>query len=147
MDSSHLDIGRTRCGAPSRSCARKAGKCLRRAKSTKCAGKAETTTRFLGLCIVHFLVRGRFRQFSNHLLSLGDSIGGTAEQISILYAVAMGVDALAALVVGKAYDKIGFKALVIIPFATLPLPFLAFSQQYSLAFISVVLWGGGYGGS
>jgi MFS family permease len=62
-------------------------------------------------------------------------------QISIMYAVAMGVDALAALAVGKAYDRIGFKALVIIPFLTLPLPFLAFSHSYPLAIVSVVLWG------
>jgi predicted MFS family arabinose efflux permease len=64
-----------------------------------------------------------------------------AAQIPILYAVAMGVDALAALVIGKAYDKIGLKSLIIIPFVTLPLPFLAFSQQYWLAVVSAVLWG------
>jgi len=64
-----------------------------------------------------------------------------AAQIPVLYAVAMGVDALAALVVGRAYDKIGLKSLVIIPFLTLPLPFLAFSQQYAVAIVSIVLWG------
>lgn len=64
-----------------------------------------------------------------------------AVQIPILYAVAMGVDALAALAVGKAYDKIGLRSLIIIPFVTLPLPFLAFSQQTIMAIISVVLWG------
>ncbi len=62
-------------------------------------------------------------------------------QIPVLYAVAMGVDALAALVVGKAYDRIGLKSLVIIPFLTLPLPFVAFSQQYWLAIVAAVLWG------
>jgi len=64
-----------------------------------------------------------------------------AAQIPVLYAVAMGVDALAALVVGKTYDKIGLKSLVIIPFVTLPIPFLAFSQQYGLAIVGAVLWG------
>ena len=64
-----------------------------------------------------------------------------AAQIPILYAVAMGVDALAALAVGRTYDKIGLKSLVIIPFVTLPLPFLAFSQQYGLSIVSAVLWG------
>jgi len=90
---------------------------------------------FTFLCVAGFV---NFQIISYHWVTRSVV---TAEQISILYAVAMGVDALAALVVGKAYDKIGFKALVIIPFASLPLPFLAFSQQYSLAFISVVLWG------
>jgi len=62
-------------------------------------------------------------------------------QIPVLYAIAMGADALAALAVGKAYDKIGLKSLVIIPFATLPLPFLSFSRQYWLAIVGAVLWG------
>ncbi|MBN1583585.1 MAG: MFS transporter [Anaerolineae bacterium] len=62
-------------------------------------------------------------------------------QIPILYAVAMGVDALAALLVGKAYDRVGLKSLIIIPFVTLPLPFLAFSQHYWLAVVTAVLWG------
>lgn len=63
------------------------------------------------------------------------------EQIAILYAVAMGVDALAALVVGKTYDAVGLKSLLIIPLVSLPIPFLAFSQQYGLAIASAVLWG------
>ncbi|MEJ5203236.1 MAG: MFS transporter, partial [Anaerolineales bacterium] len=64
-----------------------------------------------------------------------------AEQIAVLYAVAMGVDALAALVVGKTYDAIGLKSLLIIPLVSLPIPFLAFSQKYELAVASAVLWG------
>jgi predicted MFS family arabinose efflux permease len=79
-----------------------------------------------------------FQIISYHLLNQAVV---SAAQIPILYAVAMGVDALAALVVGKTYDKIGLKSLVIIPCATLPLPFLAFSQQYGLAIAGAVLWG------
>lgn len=79
-----------------------------------------------------------FQIISYHLVN--KAVVPTA-QIPILYAVAMGVDALFALVVGKSYDKVGLKSLVIIPFITLPLPFLAFSQRYSLAVISAVLWG------
>ncbi|MBE0408557.1 MAG: MFS transporter [Anaerolineales bacterium] len=62
-------------------------------------------------------------------------------QIPILYAVAMGVDAVAALVIGKVYDKIGFKSLAFIPFLTLPLPVFLFSQGLALVVIGVVLWG------
>lgn len=62
-------------------------------------------------------------------------------QIPVLYAVAMGVDIIAALVVGKTYDRIGLKSLAIIPFVTLPLPFLAFSTRYGLAIGAAVLWG------
>jgi MFS-type transporter involved in bile tolerance (Atg22 family) len=79
-----------------------------------------------------------FQVISYHLVLR--SVVPTA-QIPILYAVAMGVDGLAALLVGKAYDREGLKCLVIIPFVTLPLPFLAFSQHYSLAVVAAVLWG------
>jgi MFS family permease len=62
-------------------------------------------------------------------------------QIPMMYAIAMGVDALAALVVGKTYDKIGLISLLAIPLLTLPIPFLAFSCSYSLVLISIILWG------
>lgn len=62
-------------------------------------------------------------------------------QIPIMYAIAMGVDALAALVVGKTYDRIGLISLLAIPLLTLPIPFLAFSYSYSLLLISIILWG------
>ncbi|GAP06052.1 arabinose efflux permease [Anaerolinea thermolimosa] len=62
-------------------------------------------------------------------------------QIPFFYAVAMGVDALAALVVGKIYDKIGFLSLVMIPLVTLPIPFLVFSHLYLLASGGIILWG------
>jgi len=65
----------------------------------------------------------------------------TDVQIPIFYAVAMGVDALVALIIGKVYDKIGLRSLIIIPLVTLPIPFFAFSQSFYFALISVVLWG------
>lgn len=64
-----------------------------------------------------------------------------AAQIAIFYAVAMGVDALAALIIGKTYDKIGLSSLLIVPLISLPLPFLAFTNQYAIAIIAAVLWG------
>lgn len=62
-------------------------------------------------------------------------------QIPIIYAIAMGVDALAALLVGKTYDRIGLISLLAVPLLTLPIPFLAFSHSYSLVLIGMVLWG------
>lgn len=62
-------------------------------------------------------------------------------QIPIFYAIAMGVDALVALIIGKTYDKIGLISLITIPLLTLPIPFFAFSHSYNLAVISVILWG------
>jgi MFS family permease len=62
-------------------------------------------------------------------------------QIPIIYAIAMGVDALAALVVGKTYDRIGLISLLAVPLLTLPIPFLAFSHSYSLVLMGIILWG------
>jgi MFS family permease len=62
-------------------------------------------------------------------------------QIPIFYAVAMGVDALVALIIGRVYDKIGLTSLITIPLLTLPIPLFAFTHTYSLALMSIVLWG------
>ena len=61
--------------------------------------------------------------------------------IPVLYAIAMGIDAIVALIVGKIYDRIGLKSLITIPLMTLPIPFFAFSLSHDLAVISIVLWG------
>ena len=62
-------------------------------------------------------------------------------QIPLIYAIAMGVDALAALLVGKTYDKIGLISLLAVPLLTLPIPFLVFSHSYSLVLMGIILWG------
>jgi MFS family permease len=80
-----------------------------------------------------------FQLISYHL-SVQDVIPNA--QIPIMYAIAMGVDAAAALLVGKTYDRIGLISLLAVPLLTLPIPFLAFSHSYSLVLISIVLWGG-----
>lgn len=91
---------------------------------------------FTFLCVAGF---ANFQIISYHLVK--QEVVPTA-QIPIFYAIAMAVDALVALGVGKAYDRIGLNSLVIIPFITLPLPFLAFSQNYFMVIVSLVLWGG-----
>ncbi len=63
------------------------------------------------------------------------------DRIAFLYALTMGVDAVAALGIGRIYDRIGLKGMLLIPLLTLPIPFLGFSHSISLALISVVLWG------
>jgi MFS family permease len=62
-------------------------------------------------------------------------------QIPIFYAIAMGVDALVAIVIGIIYDKIGLMSIVIIPISTIPIPFFAFSHSYGLAIIGALFWG------
>jgi len=65
--------------------------------------------------------------------------------IPILYAVAMGVDAIAALGLGRLYDRIGPRALVLaFGSAALFAPF-AFSGNLTFVVIGVTLWGIGMG--
>jgi len=62
-------------------------------------------------------------------------------QIPLMYALAMGVDAIVALIIGKAYDRIGLVSLLALPLLTIPIPFLGFSGSYALVVCGVVLWG------
>jgi len=62
-------------------------------------------------------------------------------QIPLFYALAMGVDAIVALGIGKAYDRIGLASLLALPLLTIPIPFLGFSGSYALVVCGVVLWG------
>jgi len=61
--------------------------------------------------------------------------------IPVLYALAMGVDAVAALAVGTIYDRIGLISLAIVPLLTIIVPFVGFSSQLWLIILSVVVWG------
>lgn len=62
-------------------------------------------------------------------------------QIPLFYAIAMGVDGVVALIIGKAYDKVGLKTLISIPLLTLLIPFFAFSSSYGFALFGIILWG------
>ena len=70
--------------------------------------------------------------------------------IPLLYAIAMGIDAGMALVIGKTYDSLknkwkndnaGLFLLLVIPLLTMFIPLLAFSMNYEFIIISAVIWG------
>ncbi|WP_447640348.1 MULTISPECIES: MFS transporter [Chitinophagaceae] len=65
----------------------------------------------------------------------------TDVQIPFFYAIAMGVDAIAALLVGKIYDKSGLKVLILLPLLSVPIAFLAFTYSFNLVLTGTVLWG------
>jgi MFS family permease len=79
-----------------------------------------------------------FQLISTHIATQGIV---SSAQIPMVYAIAMAVDAVAALLAGRTYDRVGLTSLLVIPLLTLPIPFLAFSTTYSLVFIGMVLWG------
>jgi len=72
------------------------------------------------------------------------------ESITLLYSIAMVVDAVTALLIGKAYDRLkvktenktgGLLVLMAIPFLTLLLPFLTLSNSAVLIVIGMIVFG------
>ncbi len=61
--------------------------------------------------------------------------------IPTLYALAMGVDAGIALVVGKLYDRYGLRTLLGVPLLTVLIPITGFTASLPLIMLSIVLWG------
>ena len=74
----------------------------------------------------------------------------TDAQIPLFYALAMGVDAVAAMAIGKTYDifkakrrneKAGLITLIAIPVFSLLIPGLVFSTKLSWVLAGVIIWG------
>jgi MFS family permease len=64
-----------------------------------------------------------------------------APWIPVLYAAAMGMAALAALVFGRVYDAFKLRGLVFLPVAAAIVPFLAFSTTPSYVVLGTLAWG------
>ncbi|MEW6245050.1 MAG: MFS transporter [Bacillota bacterium] len=96
-------------------------------------------TAFMAVSIAGFT---RFQLVSYHLRAEGVV---PDFQIPILFAVAMGMDALVALPIGRLFDKRGLLTLLALPALTLPIPFLVFSRAYVSVLLGVVLWGAAMG--
>ncbi len=65
--------------------------------------------------------------------------------IPAFYAIAMAVDAVVALVTGKAYDRYGIVVLLSMPVIGLIIPLVAFSHSYAAALAGSILWGASMG--
>lgn len=66
-------------------------------------------------------------------------------QIPVIYAAAMGADALAALGSGWLYDRIGLRGLVVLPLLAASVPFLSFSDRPALVWVGAAVWGAAMG--
>ncbi len=53
----------------------------------------------------------------------------------------MGIDGITALIIGRTYDNIGLKTLLIIPIATLVIPFFCFLLLKIFILFSIIIWG------
>ena len=65
----------------------------------------------------------------------------SAAQIPVMYAVAMGLAALAALASGAVYDRVGLRGLVALPVLGAIVPFWSFSTSVPLVWMGAALWG------
>lgn len=65
--------------------------------------------------------------------------------VPVLYAAAMGVDAVAALVSGWLFDRVGLKVLLVLPVLAAAVPWLGFSNNTALAVAGVLVWGAAMG--
>ena len=65
--------------------------------------------------------------------------------IPVLYSVAMGVDAVAALIFGRLFDRKGLSVLMIVSCISLFFAPFVFSQNLTYAVIGMALWGVGMG--
>ncbi|MTD57984.1 MFS transporter [Amycolatopsis pithecellobii] len=61
--------------------------------------------------------------------------------VPLVYAAAMATDALAALVTGWLYDRVGARILIALPLLAAAVPLLAFTNSLGLAILGALLWG------
>jgi len=66
-------------------------------------------------------------------------------EIPAFYAIAMAVDAIVALIVGRAYDRHGLPVLLAVPVLGIAIPLTAFSGEFVPALFGAVLWGASMG--
>lgn len=65
--------------------------------------------------------------------------------VPVLYAAAMGVDAVAALLSGWLFDRVGLKVLLVVPVLAAAVPWLAFSNSTAVAVAGTLVWGAAMG--
>lgn len=65
--------------------------------------------------------------------------------IPLYYATAMGVDALAALLFGRMFDRVGLTALILLPVVSSLVAPLVFLGGSGMALVGMILWGMGIG--
>jgi MFS family permease len=61
--------------------------------------------------------------------------------IAVLYAGAMGAAAIAALVFGRIYDRVGLRGLVVLPPLAAAVPWLSFRGSVATVTVGALLWG------
>jgi len=90
---------------------------------------------FIGLTMIGFI---NFQLISYHIKLNSLFIDA---HIPLLFALAMAIDALSALLLGFMFDKKGFSILILIPLLTLPILPLVLSNIQYLIILGIIIWG------
>jgi len=98
------------------------------------AGVVRAYLLFVGFSVAGF---APYQLIAYHMSALGFADA----TIPLLFSLAMGVDAVAALVVGRYFDRFGLSLLVAIPVFTALVTPLAFSEKQFLIALAPVFWG------
>lgn len=69
----------------------------------------------------------------------------TAAWVPVIYAAAMATDAVAALLTGWAYDRVGGRVLAVLPVLAATVPVLAFSERLGPVVAGALVWGAAVG--
>jgi hypothetical protein len=108
------------------------------------------TRTFWLYCIFTFVTTLGFLNFAIIGYHLKANNLATDAQIPLIYALAMAVDAVIGLFIGKWYDKLkikfdndhaGLLLLIALPLLTAPLPLLTLSSHLTLILAGAVIWG------
>jgi len=87
------------------------------------------------------LIASGFADFPIIALHLSKNTTLETAYIPILYAIAMGVDAVAALFFGYVFDRVGIVILALAAFISSFSALFAFSTNESMVVIGIILWG------
>ena len=68
-----------------------------------------------------------------------------AAVVPVVYAAAMGIQAISALATGFAYDRVGARVLLALPVLIAVVPALAFDDRFVWAFGGILIWGAAVG--
>jgi MFS family permease len=105
---------------------------------TKYSSLPKTFWAYAAICGICLSGVATFAVMSFHAVSVGVL---SAAQVPIVYAVAMAVDAVAALITGNLYDRIGPKTLLALPVTSALIPWFAYGETFATIIAGAVIWG------
>ncbi|PLZ31808.1 MFS transporter, partial [Fischerella thermalis WC542] len=113
-------------------------------QTSELTGKGLPRKFWIYLGAVAFMAAGfaDFPLIAYHFQTTAIATGNT---IPLLYALAMGVDGIAALVFGRLFDRIGISILIVAAVLSSLFAPLVFLSNINLAVLGIVLWGIGMG--